>query len=102
MEFSFLFKYGILTIKEKLFGEDGTILMNKKDTKINRNEDVYKRQVKNSYGFVYGFHKAKGHTQYPSADSFARMLIDLNKCVAPKLYVMDGIVAMEEIGRAHV
>ena len=54
--------------------------------------------VKNSYGFVYGFHKAKGHTQYPSADSFARMLIDLNKCVAPKLYVMDGILAMEGNG----
>lgn len=54
--------------------------------------------VKNSYGFVYGFHKAKGHTQYPSADSFARMLIDLNKCVASKLYVMDGIVAMEGNG----
>lgn len=54
--------------------------------------------VKNSYGFVYGFHKAKGHTQYPSADSFARMLIDLNKCVAPKLYVVDGIVAMEGNG----
>ena len=54
--------------------------------------------VKNSYGFVYGFHKAKEHTQYPSADSFARMLIDLNKCVAPKLYVMDGIVAMEGNG----
>ena len=54
--------------------------------------------VKNSYGFVYGFHKAKGHTQYPSADSFARMLIDLNKCVAPKLYVIDGIVAMEGNG----
>lgn len=54
--------------------------------------------VKNSYGFVYGFHKAKGHTQYPSADSFARMLVDLNKCVAPKLYVMDGIVAMEGNG----
>ena len=54
--------------------------------------------VKNSYGFVYGFHKAKGHTQYPSADSFARMLIDLDKCVAPTLYVMDGIVAMEGHG----
>lgn len=39
--------------------------------------------VKNSYGFVYGFHKAKGHTLYPSADSFARMLVD-------------------QIGRAHV
>ena len=55
--------------------------------------------VKNSYGFIYGFHKAKGHTQYPSADSFARMLIDLNKCVAPKLYVMDGILAMEGNGQ---
>ena len=54
--------------------------------------------VKNSYGSVYGLHKAKGHTQYPSADSFARMLIDLNQCVAPKLYVMDGIVAMEGNG----
>ena len=54
--------------------------------------------VKNSYGFIYGFHKAKGHTQYPSADRFARMLIDLNKCVAPNLYVMDGIVAMEGNG----
>lgn len=54
--------------------------------------------VKNSYGFIYGFHKAKGHTLYPSADSFARMLVDLNKCVKPRLYVMDGITAMEGNG----
>lgn len=54
--------------------------------------------VKNSYGFVYGFHKAKGHTRYPSADSFARMLIDLNRFVQPKLYIMDGIIAMEGNG----
>lgn len=54
--------------------------------------------VKNSYGFVYGFHKAQGHTKFPSADSFARMLIDLNMCVKPRLYVMDGIVAMEGNG----
>ena len=54
--------------------------------------------VKNSYGFVYGLHKAKGHTKYPSADSFARMLIDLNKYVKPRLYIMDGIVAMEGNG----
>lgn len=54
--------------------------------------------VKNSYGFVYGLHKAKGHTQYPSADSFARMLVDLNQLVKPVLYVMDGIVAMEGNG----
>lgn len=54
--------------------------------------------VKNSYGFVYGFYKAKGHTLYPSADSFARMLVDLNQCVKPRLYVMDGITAMEGNG----
>lgn len=54
--------------------------------------------VKNSYGFVYGLHKAKGHTKYPSADSFARMLIDLNKYISPRLYIMDGIMAMEGNG----
>ena len=54
--------------------------------------------VKNSYGFVYGRNKAIGHTKYPSADSFARMLIDLNRCVNPRLYIMDGIMAMEGNG----
>ena len=54
--------------------------------------------VKNSYGFIYGRQKAIGHTKYPSADSFARMLVDLNKMVRPRLYLMDGIVAMEGNG----
>lgn len=54
--------------------------------------------VKNSYGFIYGRNKAIGHTKYPSADSFARMLIDLNKYVSPRFYIMDGIVAMEGNG----
>jgi Pyruvate/2-oxoacid:ferredoxin oxidoreductase delta subunit len=54
--------------------------------------------VKNSYGFIYGRNKAIGHTKYPSADSFARMLIDLNRYVKPRLYIMDGIVAMEGNG----
>lgn len=54
--------------------------------------------VKNSYGFVYGRNKAIGHTKYPSADGFARMLVDLNQYVKPRLYIMDGIVAMEGNG----
>ena len=29
--------------------------------------------VKNQYGCVQGFHKARGHTLYPSPESFARM-----------------------------
>ncbi len=54
--------------------------------------------VKNQYGCIYGKNKAVGHTQYPSAESFGRMLVDLNRCVAPRLYVMDGIMAMEGNG----
>lgn len=54
--------------------------------------------VKNMYGCIYGFYKAKGHTQYPNADSFARMLVDLNQCVKPRLHIMDGITAMEGNG----
>lgn len=54
--------------------------------------------VKNMYGCVCGLHKAQGHTIYPNADSFARMLVDLNQRLKPRLYIMDGITAMEGNG----
>lgn len=54
--------------------------------------------VKNQYGCVCGMHKAMGHTQYPNADIFARMLADLNLTIRPRLYLMDGITAMEGNG----
>ncbi|MGI6056343.1 MAG: DUF362 domain-containing protein [Bilifractor sp.] len=54
--------------------------------------------VKNQYGCVQGKHKAAGHTRYPSAESMARMIVDLNLLVRPCLYIMDGIVAMEGNG----
>ena len=56
--------------------------------------------VKNQYGCVQGLHKAKGHTMYPSRESFARMLIDLNLFLKPRFYVMDGVVGMEGNGPA--
>ena len=56
--------------------------------------------VKNQYGCVCGLNKAKGHTVYPSQESFARMLIDLNTLLKPRLYIMDGITAMEGNGPA--
>lgn len=56
--------------------------------------------VKNMYGCIQGLHKAKGHTVYSNAESFARMLVDLNKFVTPRLYIMDGITAMEGNGPA--
>jgi len=54
--------------------------------------------VKNIYGTVYGLYKAKGHTQFSDAYSFAGMLADLNRFVAPRLHIMDGITAMEGNG----
>ena len=54
--------------------------------------------VKNLYGCVSGLHKAQGHTKYSNADSFARLLIRLNKEIKPRLCIMDGIVAMDGNG----
>lgn len=54
--------------------------------------------VKNQYGCIEGANKAAGHTKYPSAESMARMLVDLNMYVKPRLYIMDGIMAMEGNG----
>lgn len=56
--------------------------------------------VKNMYGCVQGLHKAKGHTRYSNGESFARMLVDLNQCLSPRLHIMDGIQAMEGNGPA--
>lgn len=54
--------------------------------------------VKNLYGCVCGFNKATGHAMHPSSESFAEMLADLNRCVNPRLHIMDGITAMEGNG----
>ena len=56
--------------------------------------------VKNQYGCIYGSYKAAGHAMYPNSRIFADMLCDLNRCVAPRLYLMDGIIAMEGNGPA--
>ena len=54
--------------------------------------------VKNTLGCVYGVNKAAFHAQYATAETFAKMLADLNRLVVPRLHIMDGIVAMEGNG----
>lgn len=54
--------------------------------------------VKNQFGCVPGALKGEFHVKVPDAEAFARMLIDLNTLVHPRLYVMDGIMAMEGNG----
>ncbi|MGB4593001.1 MAG: DUF362 domain-containing protein [Coriobacteriia bacterium] len=54
--------------------------------------------VKNQFGCIVGMRKGEFHARMPDVDSFCRMLVDLNRAVAPRLFVMDGIVAMEGNG----
>ena len=54
--------------------------------------------VKNLYGCVTGVNKATGHAAFPNSEVFADMLVDLNRCIAPRLHIMDGVVAMEGNG----
>lgn len=54
--------------------------------------------IKNQFGCVVGLRKGEFHVKLPDATDFARMLVDLNNFVKPRLYIMDGIVAMEGNG----
>lgn len=54
--------------------------------------------VKNQFGCVVGMRKGEFHVKLPDATDFAKMLVDLNAFVKPRLYIMDGIVAMEGNG----
>ena len=54
--------------------------------------------VKNQFGCIPGFRKAEYHLKLPDFEDFSTMLLDLNKLISPKLYIMDGITAMEGNG----
>ena len=54
--------------------------------------------VKNLFGLTCGSRKAREHVKFPNAGVFARMLVDIHRCVKPRLHIMDAIVAMEGNG----
>ena len=54
--------------------------------------------IKNQFGCIPGVRKAEFHSKLPNVTLFSKMLVDLNLCVKPRLYIMDGIVAMEGNG----
>jgi uncharacterized protein (DUF362 family) len=54
--------------------------------------------IKNQFGCIPGMRKAEYHSVLPNADLFSKMLVDLNLLLKPRLYIMDGIIAMEGNG----
>jgi uncharacterized protein (DUF362 family)/Pyruvate/2-oxoacid:ferredoxin oxidoreductase delta subunit len=54
--------------------------------------------VKNQFGCIPGLLKSQYHVKLPDPYDFATMLVDLNTLIKPRLYIMDGIAAMEGNG----
>jgi uncharacterized protein (DUF362 family)/Pyruvate/2-oxoacid:ferredoxin oxidoreductase delta subunit len=54
--------------------------------------------VKNQFGCVPGLHKREFHFKMPDPFDFSIMLVDLNTFIRPRLFVMDGVIAMEGNG----
>ncbi len=54
--------------------------------------------IKNQFGCVPGLLKGQFHVKMPDPYEFATMLVDLTALVRPRLYIMDGIMAMEGNG----
>ncbi len=54
--------------------------------------------IKNQFGCIPGLHKRAFHFKMPDPYNFATMLVDINTFIRPRLFVMDGITAMEGNG----
>jgi uncharacterized protein (DUF362 family)/Pyruvate/2-oxoacid:ferredoxin oxidoreductase delta subunit len=54
--------------------------------------------IKNQFGCIPGPLKGEFHARIPDVIDFSKMLVDLNTYLKPRLFVMDGIMAMEGNG----
>jgi uncharacterized protein (DUF362 family)/NAD-dependent dihydropyrimidine dehydrogenase PreA subunit len=54
--------------------------------------------IKNQFGCIPGLLKGEFHVKLPDSYDFARMLVDLDRFIKPRLYIMDGIIGMDGNG----
>lgn len=54
--------------------------------------------IKNQFGCVPGLLKGEFHLKLPNPIDFAKMLVDINSYLKPRLHIMDGIISMEGNG----
>jgi uncharacterized protein (DUF362 family)/ferredoxin len=54
--------------------------------------------VKNQFGCIPGLLKGEFHARMNTMDRFGQMLVDLNRLVRPRLFIMDGVIAMQGNG----
>ncbi len=83
------------TIAKGVIDNDGVISLPKlKSHGLER----FTGAIKNQFGCIPGVLKGEFHLRLPDATDFAKMLVDLNRFVSPRLYIMDGIYGMEGNG----
>ena len=54
--------------------------------------------IKNQFGCIPGVTKTAFHAKLDDVNKFSQMLVDLTMFLKPRLYIMDGILAMEGNG----
>jgi uncharacterized protein (DUF362 family)/NAD-dependent dihydropyrimidine dehydrogenase PreA subunit len=83
------------TIAEPVLDADGLVSLPKLKTHaLTRMTGA----IKNQFGCIPGMLKGEFHTRMPDIERFSQMLVDLNRFLAPRLCVMDGVVGMEGNG----
>jgi len=54
--------------------------------------------VKNQFGCVPGLLKGEFHARMNTMERFGQMLVDLNRLLRPRLFILDGVIAMQGNG----
>lgn len=85
----------LFTIAKGAADCDGLISISKLKT---HGFQKYTGALKNQFGCIPGVLKGEFHVKIPDANDFARMLLDLTGLIKPRLYIIDGIMAMEGNG----
>lgn len=92
---------GVSPYKEFIFGEDPSdydAVINVPKLKTH-GMMVVTLGIKNTFGFIHAFHKAKWHLKAGQDRSlFASTLIDIHNLAKPALTILDGIVGMDGDG----
>ncbi|NPV89274.1 MAG: DUF362 domain-containing protein [Firmicutes bacterium] len=83
------------TIAEAVLASDGLVSLPKFKT---HGLTTLTGAVKNQFGCIPGFIKGEFHVKLQDVSLFSRMLVDLNRCLKPRLFVVDAITAMEGNG----
>lgn len=58
----------------------------------------YTGAMKNMFGAISGLQKSKFHVRFVERSNFAKMIIDLNLLLKPRLAIVDAVVSMEGHG----